>query len=227
MSDETNGFHHIEIHTIRPDYLLDLFIRIYNFQLIAKRSTLNYSQWFVKSYECQLIISSISNPVLNNENNSDKNHYDILTSILSNKIIRDFIINRDTVFNVALHVKSVQTILDNNSDVQVREQAHREFVQKCFIKILVPRRQATDEYGSIEYACIKSCIGNVVHTLIDTSQYSGFCLPGFIQTSILEKQEPLINGIDHVAFAMTQHSALSTVVWYEKVLGMKRFTVNQ
>jgi len=96
--------------------------------------------------------------------------------------------------------------------------------------VLVSRRQAIDEYGSIEYACIKSCVGNVVHTLIDISQYSGFCLPGFIPVSILEKEkssQSLVNSIDHVAFAMPRNSALSSIVWYEKVFGMKRFTVNQ
>lgn len=96
-----------------------------------------------------------------------------------------------------------------------------------YFKVLVPRRQAMDEYGRLEYACIKSCIGNVVHTLIDTSQYSGLSLPGFIPVSILEEKQALINGIDHIAFALQQHSALSTVAWYEKVLGMKRFMVNQ
>jgi hypothetical protein len=115
MSDKTNGFHHIELHTIHPDYILDLFTRIYNFQLIAQRITVNYSQWFLKSSECRLIISSLSNSIRNNNQiNSNDNHYDILTST------SDFIIGRDTVFNVALHVQSIQTILDKNSDIQVR-----------------------------------------------------------------------------------------------------------
>jgi hypothetical protein len=121
MSDETNDYHHIEIHTIQPDYLLDLFLRIYDFQLIAKRITLNYSQWFIKSYKCQLIISSVLNSDLNNEVNSNNDHYDILTSILNHQTTRNFILNRDTVFNIALRVKSIQSILDKNSDLQVRK----------------------------------------------------------------------------------------------------------
>jgi 4-hydroxyphenylpyruvate dioxygenase-like putative hemolysin len=66
--------------------------------------------------------------------------------------------------------------------------------------------------------------------LIDTSQYSGCCLPGFLPVTISEQQESnqsLVNNIDHIAFAMPQHSALSTIVWYEKVFGMKQFIVNQ
>jgi len=125
MSNETNGFHHIEIHTICPDYLLDLFIRIYDFQLIAKRITLNYSQWLLKSSKCQLIISSVFNSDLINEiNNNNHHHYDILTSILSQKTTRDFILDRNTLFNVALHVKSIQSILDKNSDLQVSTLYH-------------------------------------------------------------------------------------------------------
>ena len=122
MSNETNGFHHIEIHTIQSDYILDLFQHVYNFQLIGKRITKNYSQWFLKSSQCQLIISTVFNKDLNNEcvhNNTDD--YDILISILNHKNTREFIINRDTVFNVALHVKSIQEILDKNPDVEVRQ----------------------------------------------------------------------------------------------------------
>jgi hypothetical protein len=121
MLDETNGFHHIEFHTKNSDYLIDLFVRIYGFQLVAKRITLNYSQWLLKSYECQLLISSVLNSNVNNESHFNNNHYDILTSILSDETTRGFILDRDTVFNIALHVKSVQSIIDRNPDVQVRE----------------------------------------------------------------------------------------------------------
>ena len=91
-------------------------------------------------------------------------------------------------------------------------------------------RRASDAHGSIEYACIKSCIGNVVHTLIDTSQYAGPHLPGFVPTAILDRsvsRQAMIAGIDHVAFALPKHGAFSAVTWYETVLGMKRLVVNQ
>ncbi|CAM4890605.1 unnamed protein product [Rotaria socialis] len=194
MVDETSGFHHIEFHTIQPNHTLDVLVRIYGFQIIAQRTTLNYSQWFLKSYECQLLISSVLNSDLNDEIILTNNYYDILTPIIRNSTTRDLILDRDTVFNIALHVKSIQSILDKNSDVQV----------------LVSLRQAIDEYGSIEYAWP--------------------CLPGFTQVSI-SKQDgftPLmIHGIDHIAFAVEKHSALSSIAWYEKVFGMKRFIVNR
>jgi 4-hydroxyphenylpyruvate dioxygenase-like putative hemolysin len=66
--------------------------------------------------------------------------------------------------------------------------------------------------------------------LIDTSQYSGSSLPGFIpvlSSEISESHQRLISGIDHIAFAMQKNSAFASVIWYEKVFGMKRFILNQ
>ena len=84
--------------------------------MIGKRQTDFYSQWFLQSGRCRLIISSILNL---NVKQTDSNHYDILTSILSQPSTADYIFDRDTVFNVALQVKSIQAILDNNPDLQV------------------------------------------------------------------------------------------------------------
>lgn len=118
-SNMSADYHHIEIHTIKPDYLLDLFENVYHFQLIGKRQTEFYSQWILQSCLCRLIISSMNNFNSNSTLKIDSNHYDILTSIVSKSLTADYILNRDTVFNVALQVKSIQTILDNNPDLEV------------------------------------------------------------------------------------------------------------
>jgi 4-hydroxyphenylpyruvate dioxygenase-like putative hemolysin len=96
----------------------------------------------------------------------------------------------------------------------------------------VSRRQAIDEHGSIEYACIKSCVGNVVHSIIDMSHYSGPYLPGFSSVTSLTHQQQqcsqhMMHSIDHVAIAMTRGSAQLATAWYERVLGLKRFAVHQ
>lgn len=96
--------------------------------------------------------------------------------------------------------------------------------------MIVPCRQATDKHGFIEYACIKSCIGNVVHTLIDESQYSGPFLPGFTPVSTAEKKissQSVVQSIDHIAFAVEKQVGLSSVAWYEKVFDMKRSVVSR
>ena len=119
----TSSFHHIEIHTIQPDYILDLFVQVYGFQLIGQRQTLSYQQWFLKSAKCQFIISSVDNEFDFNQLNESKSDqdYDILSSILINPLTRNFILKRDTVFNVTLEVKSIRTILDRESNLQVSE----------------------------------------------------------------------------------------------------------
>jgi 4-hydroxyphenylpyruvate dioxygenase len=97
----------------------------------------------------------------------------------------------------------------------------------------VSRRQAVDEHGSIEYACIKTSVGNLVHTIIDTSNYSGPYLPGFTPVTIplhhhqQQPNEGIMSIIDHVAIAVPRGFAHDTMAWYERVLGMARFAINR
>lgn len=210
--DDTSGLHHVELHTKEPDSLLNLFVHTYGFNLVATRMTNDFRQWLLESHQCRLLISSVESNM--NITNNNKDDYDILTTIIQNQATRELIVGRNTVFNVALNVKSVQAVIDRDPDVQV----------------IISPRQAVDEHGSIEYACIKSCVGNVVHTLLDDSHYCGPYLPGFEPAKAFERQRysgAIVRGIDHVAFALKQHSALSMIAWYERVLGMKRFRINQ
>jgi 4-hydroxyphenylpyruvate dioxygenase len=96
----------------------------------------------------------------------------------------------------------------------------------------VSRRQAVDEHGSIEYACIKSSVGNVVHTIINMSKYSGPYLPGFTSVTGPSHQrqqhnEGIVSSIDHVAIAVPRGSAQAVINWYERVLGLTRFAINR
>ncbi|CAF2119938.1 unnamed protein product [Rotaria magnacalcarata] len=214
--DETVGLHHVEFHTKEPQRLMNIFINTYGFHLSATKTGPNYSQWLLESYQCRLIISSVLSSMPSNENNFNKDAYDILTTLLTDETTRDLIMNRDTVFNLGLTVNSVQSILDRSPDLQV----------------LVSHRRAMDEYGSIDYACIKSSVGNVVHTILDMSNYSGLYLPGFIAVVAnshrnLEFDEATMSDIDHVAIAVPRGCASSTVSWYERVLGMARFPINR
>ena len=116
MANATNGLHHIEIHTVDPDAILDLFTRTYAFDLVAERRTCAYRQWLLKSFDCQLLISSVTSGSMEGESTD---HYDILTSLLADSTTRDLIRDRDTVFNVALEVNCIQAILQINPNVQV------------------------------------------------------------------------------------------------------------
>lgn len=121
MNNSANPFHHVEFHTVRPNYLLDLFERVYGFQIIARRDTMNYRQWLLASAQCRLLISSVieTSSLKSEAPPNNEQHYDILTSILAHATAREFILDRDTVFNVALTVKCIQSILARNPRVQV------------------------------------------------------------------------------------------------------------
>lgn len=119
MTIVDNTFHHVELHTVQPEQLLELFMSTYGFHLIAKRATRHYDQWLLKSGQCQLLISSVCDAQLDGTAEVGTNDYDILTPILNNESSRSWVVNRDTTFNVAMHVKSVPAFLANNPDVQV------------------------------------------------------------------------------------------------------------
>jgi len=67
---------------------------------------------------------------------------------------------------------------------------------------------------------------------MDMSHYSGPYLPGFspvttVTQQQLQSDQSMIHRIDHVAFAMPLNSAMHTIAWYERVLGLQRFVINE
>lgn len=117
--DDTVGLHHLEFHTTEPEQLVDTFIRTYGFVLSATRTTPNYRQWFLESHQCRLIISSTTGIGSKIETDIDKNHYDILTTLLGDEANRTLVVDRKTVFNVAVTVQCVQSLLERNPEVKV------------------------------------------------------------------------------------------------------------
>ncbi|XP_064629910.1 4-hydroxyphenylpyruvate dioxygenase-like protein [Lineus longissimus] len=133
----------------------------------------------------------------------------------------------DSVFNVALEVNNVadcvKRVSDNGGEI-----------------IRLPRTVRDDD-GHVTYATIKSCVGNVLHTLIDSSNYRGVFLPGFSSVNC-DQDLPFVNqaencddnkvtspfqGIDHVAFALNRGYSRDVMKWYNKVFGMEKFKINR
>ncbi|KAK8722769.1 hypothetical protein OTU49_012026 [Cherax quadricarinatus] len=71
----------------------------------------------------------------------------------------------DSVFNVALVVKDVDQVTE-----RVRSQGGQVIREPADI---------SDAFGQVRYSIVTSCCGNIVHTLIDKSNYKGDFLPGF------------------------------------------------
>jgi catechol 2,3-dioxygenase-like lactoylglutathione lyase family enzyme len=131
---------------------------------------------------------------------------------------------RDTVFNVTLEVKDVDETtrrVDSNGG-----------------QVLIGPTTFKDCYGYTLSSVVQTPIGNVVHTLIDKSNYNGPFLPGFndLTTQTLDivqrnclgpaEDEPLLTHLDHIAFACHQDTSLQVIDWYRKCLGFTRFELN-
>ena len=91
-----------------------------------------------------------------------------------------------------------------------------------------------DEFGTIKYAVLKPPIGNMQHTLVDLSNYTGPFLPGFklysnIDTTVANpKAKPnLIQTIDHVAFAVHMSQTDTLLNWYNHCMDFNRLIINE
>ncbi|OWF50988.1 4-hydroxyphenylpyruvate dioxygenase-like protein [Mizuhopecten yessoensis] len=124
----------------------------------------------------------------------------------------------DTVNNVALKVKNVGSCLQ-----RLKARGATVLKQETTIK---------DDLGEIDLAIVKSCVGNVIHTLLNCDRYSGAFLPHFDivhQTDVCrEADDKTVNltHFDHVTFACEVGTSSTVLQWYEECLGLKRFFMN-
>lgn len=121
----------------------------------------------------------------------------------------------NSVYEICLEVQDVSKTLKK--------------AQECGAMILRPLTTVRDVNGVVTYATIKSCIGNVQHTVVNTSEYHGEFLPGFeIQAPAIMSSPPLkLNDIDHIALCVYPGQTSKTISWYERCFGMHRLLVNK
>ncbi len=87
----------------------------------------------------------------------------------------------------------------------------------------------------MDFARIRSPVGNLVHTLVDTSRYCpDRFLPGFepataddVDDHVTSSSPPLIHVIDHVALCVRCGETDGCVEWYKKTFGFRRVLINQ
>ena len=136
--------------------------------------------------------------------------------------------NPSSVFNVSLIINDIHQ--------------HVDHLQKCGVTFVRPLQTISDDHGSVTLATVRSCVGNVVHTLIDRQNYRGHFLPKFIAMTTEEemkkektekgKEKTLVDkntfftNFDHITYAVRAGTSINVLRWYEQCFGMKRFTVN-
>lgn len=132
----------------------------------------------------------------------------------------------DSVFNVAIQVESIEETLKNVRDIS------NDLVLQDTKRVY----DTNSELGYVDYAIIKSCCGNVVHTLVEKSDYQGWFLPGFFAvggpTAAAEmsaERNGFINmtHFDHFTLACRVGESDEIMDWYERAFGMKRFITNR
>uniref|UniRef100_A0A4W5KNQ5 4-hydroxyphenylpyruvate dioxygenase-like n=1 Tax=Hucho hucho TaxID=62062 RepID=A0A4W5KNQ5_9TELE len=102
-------------------------------------------------------------------------------------------------------------------------------------EFLVSPTQVCDDQGLVTYSVVKSIVGNVNHTLIDTSKYKGSFLPGFREvengtendTAVTKGTESCpITHFDHITYACPRRCTPQVMRWYERHFGFQRFFIH-
>ncbi|XP_071985141.1 4-hydroxyphenylpyruvate dioxygenase-like protein isoform X1 [Engystomops pustulosus] len=96
-------------------------------------------------------------------------------------------------------------------------------------RLLVPPTQLHSDAGSVSYSVVKSILGNVRHTLIDRSRYTGTILPGF-QPLHKEEDNPSpadVTRIDHVTYACPRGATPRIIEWYSRCFGFQHFPLRE
>ena len=122
----------------------------------------------------------------------------------------------DSVFNVCLEVSDVDITFNN--------------MQHNGSEVLHPPTTITTSSGSIRYAVVTSPCDNLVHSLVNTKDYTGTFLPGFtVNVSLdeeLDNDIEQVTHIDHLTYVVKLGDTDRILDWYQKCCGMKRFLMN-
>ncbi|KAL0964786.1 hypothetical protein UPYG_G00328920 [Umbra pygmaea] len=104
------------------------------------------------------------------------------------------------------------------------------FLSKQGCDFLVPPTKVYDDKGFVTYSVVKSIVGNVNHTLIDSTKYKGRFLPGFNTVQNLANDGTLdpcpVTHFDHITYACPRLCTQQVIRWYEKHFGFQRFFID-
>ncbi|XP_061194904.1 4-hydroxyphenylpyruvate dioxygenase-like protein [Saccostrea echinata] len=217
---EAGSLHHIEFGVSDGESFVNSFKRKFGFHCMAYRSRRYCKQWVLKAGKATLLVTEPDSRC-HLENTSTENVRKVTANdplfncwwtLESNKVY-----DKDSVFNVALKVTDLKQVINN--------------VVKGGGEVIASPQSLKDEHGKVDIAVVKSCVGNVYHTLLSYNEYSGDFLPGFNppENNLIEvnvNYNGLVTHIDHIAFVCEQGSTPHVLQWYEECFSMKRFFIN-
>lgn len=209
---EDSCVHHVEFGVRDGEGMKNHFIEQYRFSLHATRVTKNLKQWVLKSGTGTVLLTQRA-PRAQESTLTDPYHvgWDMPNTCLQSGTSNSF----DSVFNVALKVKDLSSCIQK--------------LTRSNVEVIQPPQTYRDDQGEISLAIVRSCIGNVVHTIIQDEGYRGTFLPDFVRVkpSAEQIENQLITHFDHVTFACACGQADEVLDWYSRCFGMRRFLINR
>ena len=124
----------------------------------------------------------------------------------------------DSVFNICLEVGDVR-------------ETYQRMTGAGSLSISPPRDLSVEE-GTVSVAVVSSPCSQVIHSLVNTTRYSGRFLPGFTRAGEEredgeEETEDLISHIDHITLVCEPGDSRDILAWYSTTCGMQPFLLAQ
>ena len=203
--------HYVEFGVRNGDENVRRFTQHYKFELAATRKTEQLKQWVLTSGIATVLLTQQELSVVD----AVQDKYSVGWSPGGqNEGSNTSTCAIDSVYNVALKVRDLTKCVDKLS--------------RSGVTILKAITKVADSHGSVRMAMVRSCLGNVVHTLIDDSDYKGVFLPEFeIEDKYIPGGSELVTHFDHVTFACDCGDSGRIIDWYANNFGMRRFLINK
>lgn len=192
-----SALHHIELAVSNGKKIVSYFMDKLGYSLRGRRETAVNTQWVIGSHKSIFIVT---------ENKKLYRPEFVPFSQFSSSVNQV-----DTVFNVALEVKNLEHVTNK--------------MQKGGGKLFHPVTEVEDKTGKVRYSIVGSCCGNIIHTLLDKSQYQGSFLPTFQESFTARGEEPFTH-VDHLTYVCHPGESQNIIKWYQNCLGMQKFQTN-
>ncbi|XP_072311840.1 4-hydroxyphenylpyruvate dioxygenase-like protein [Eucyclogobius newberryi] len=208
MAAYIQRLHHISLHVSNADKIAGELVSKFKFNLFAARLRDKCRQFAFRKGRAVFVVNEARSRL--NESSFEDVH-------AGNGCIYDAgpRYALDTAANVCFEVEDVQRSFQT--------------LRQMGCSFLVPPTTLRDVRGAVTYSVVKSLVGNVRHTLIDTSAYGGRFLPGFeaVDEASEGKDDPAcpVTHFDHVTYACPRKFTRDVMVWYERCFGFQRFFI--
>ncbi|XP_054837922.1 4-hydroxyphenylpyruvate dioxygenase-like protein [Eublepharis macularius] len=213
MSVSVKRLCHIGFHVPERQQLAKDLIQKFGFELFAARVTAWSKQLALRRGAAVFVVNEKLKPIRGEVppmfSSGPCNDHGILYDV-------DLQYKVSTASNICFEMEDVPGISRSLQD------------QGC--QVLIPPTNVADEGGCVTYAVVRSIVGNISHTLLDRSRYSGPFLPGFcgIEGASKDfKRAREVTHFDHITYACPPGSSQAVLNWYKNCFGFQRFFVHQ